>query len=35
MFVVMAGLVAAIRVFRGYKERKAWMPGTRPGLTGE
>jgi len=27
----MAGLVPAIHVF--LKERKAWMPGTRPGMT--
>jgi len=30
---VMAGLVPAIYVF--VAARKAWMPGTRPGMTAE
>src|SRR6185312_13011129 len=30
---VMAGLVPAIHVFSGSPSRKAWMPGTRPGMT--
>jgi hypothetical protein len=29
----MAALVAAIHVF-AFKVLKAWMPGTRPGMTG-
>jgi hypothetical protein len=28
----MAGLVPAIHVFGGFKER-TWMPGTSPGMT--
>jgi hypothetical protein len=30
----MAGLVPAIHVFSLSGEEKAWMPGTRPGMTG-
>ena len=30
--IVMAGLVPAIHVF-GWFSKKAWMPGTRPGMT--
>jgi hypothetical protein len=30
-FAVMAGLVPAIHVFK--HQRKAWMPGARPGMT--
>jgi hypothetical protein len=29
----MAGLDPAIHVLLGKKKRKAWMPGTRPGMT--
>jgi hypothetical protein len=29
----MAGLDPAIHVFTRSKESKAWMPGTRPGMT--
>jgi hypothetical protein len=29
----MAGLVPAIHVFAALKFWKAWMPGTRPGMT--
>src|SRR6266702_4682381 len=29
----MAGLVPAIHVFLPQFDRKAWMPGTRPGMT--
>jgi hypothetical protein len=29
----MAGLVPAIHVFNLSIRRKAWMPGTRPGMT--
>jgi hypothetical protein len=30
---VMAGLVPAIHVLRSAAKNKAWMPGTRPGMT--
>jgi len=33
--VVMAGLVPAIHVFLVGARRKAWMPGTRPGMTSQ
>jgi len=29
----MAGLVPAIHVFKYGRAQKAWMPGTRPGMT--
>jgi hypothetical protein len=29
----MAGLVPAIHAFKTATEKKAWMPGTRPGMT--
>jgi len=29
----MAGLVPAIHVFNYTPHKKAWMPGTRPGMT--
>jgi hypothetical protein len=32
-FLVMAGLVPAIHVFLCHEEEKAWMPGSRPGMT--
>ena len=32
-FSVMAGLVPAIHVFLCDSRFKAWMPGTRPGMT--
>ncbi|MEA2795263.1 MAG: hypothetical protein QOI87_2643 [Bradyrhizobium sp.] len=32
MLIVMAGLVPAIHAFVS-QQRKAWMPGTRPGMT--
>jgi len=31
----MAGLVPAIHVFAAMKQRKTWMPGTRPSVTVE
>jgi hypothetical protein len=34
-FSVMAGLVPAIHVLAISQRRKAWMPGTRPGMTAE
>ncbi len=34
-FFVMAGLVPAIHVFHAFSFLKTWMPGTRPGMTGQ
>jgi len=31
--LVMAGLVLAIHALLSYEGSKAWMPGTRPGMT--
>jgi len=33
--LVMRGLVPRIHAFVSMRGRKAWMPGTRPGMTGQ